>query len=82
MLSKGLLPALLETSSPTASARAQSLQELIHCHRGNYFSFAMEATLPESTVATLVERVPTSVQKDQKKWPHRLRYEVSFEVFN
>jgi predicted ATPase len=82
MLSKGLLPALLETSSPTASARAQSLQELIHCHRGNYFSFAMEATLPESTVMTLVERVPTSVQKDQKKWPHRLRYEMSFEVFN
>ena len=30
MLSKGLLPALLETPSPTAGARAQSLQELIH----------------------------------------------------
>lgn len=82
MLSRGLIPALLEAPGPGASARAQSLQEIIHCDHGDYFSFALEAALPEHIITILVGRAPVSVQKDQRHWPHKLRYEVRFQIFN
>ena len=82
MVSRGVMPALLEAPAPHARARAQSLQELIYCQRGASFAFALEAVLPDHIVRTLVERRPDSVRSDQKRWPHRLRYAVRFQIVN
>src|SRR5437667_673688 len=49
---------LRSTPKPLLQLQVHGLRacrNLFISHRGNYFSFAMEATLPESTVATLVE---------------------------
>ena len=47
ILSRGLIPAFLESPAIGESPRAQSLQELVHYRRGEYFGFAIEANLPE-----------------------------------
>lgn len=83
VLKRGVTAAFLEDPSPVGgSARAQTLQELAHCYRGDYFGFAIEAELPEDIVRTLVERLPTKAQADERKWAEKLRYEVRFQIFN
>lgn len=82
MVSRGIVAAFLEAPTLQSRARAQNFQELVHCHRGDYFAFALEAVLPENVVRTLVERTSPSVQADEKRWPHGLRYEVRLQIFN
>jgi predicted ATP-dependent endonuclease of OLD family len=65
-----LTQAFLEPSPSTSIARAQRLQELVHCYRGDSFSFALEAPLPQHVVLTL------------KRQFHLVRYEVRFQIFN
>lgn len=80
ILSRGLVPAFLESPIP-GSARAQSLQELIHYRLGDYFGFAIESDLPEEIIK-LLDDAPHSVIADNNKQPKRLRYEVRFQIFN
>src|SRR5436190_17735801 len=82
ILSRGLMAAFLETSPAIGAPRAQSLKELTHCHRGSDFGFVLEAELPEKIVSALVAKAPASVQENQRRWPHTLRYEIRFGIFN
>ncbi len=83
MLPQGeIIPAFLEESRTIHATRAQSLQELAHCYRSNYFGFALEAPLPQDITRALIGSAPTSLQAGRKRWPQLLRYEVRFEIFN
>jgi predicted ATPase len=83
ILRRGVTKAFLEDASPVGGgARARTLRELVHCYRGDYFSFAIEAQLPETIITTLVERQPESAKRDERRWANKLRYEVSFQIFN
>lgn len=83
VLKRGVTAAFLEDPSPVGGgARAQSLRELVHCYRGNFFGFAIEAQLPEGVVAALVDRLPDSTQANESRWPSKIRYEVRFQIFN
>ena len=82
MLVQGIIPAFLGESRTIHATRAQSLQELTHCYRGNYFGFALETPLSQDITRALIESAPTSLQAGRKRWPQLLRYEVRFEIFN
>ncbi len=82
MLVRGVVPAFLEAPLLGGNARSQSLQELVHYGRGDYFGFAIEATLPENVARELIEVSARSVQLDPKKQPYALRYEIRFQIFN
>jgi predicted ATPase len=82
ILSRGLVPAFLESPSIGGSPRAQSLQELVHYNRGNYFGFAIEAELPEEIRIKLLDDAPQSILIDKNKQPFSLRYEIRFQIFN
>jgi len=82
ILLRGLIAAFLETSPAIGTPRAQSLMELTHCHRGGDFGFVLEAELPEHVVSSLVTDASPSVQESQRRWPHTLRYEIRFGIFN
>lgn len=82
MLRRGVATSFLEAPLAGGIARSQSLQELVFQRLGNYFAFAIEFQLPESVRIDLLDRVPASIQSDERKHPTRLRYEVGFEVFN
>ena len=38
MVSRGIVSAFLEVTGLQGHARAQNFQELVHCHRGEYFA--------------------------------------------
>lgn len=82
ILSQGLVPAFLESPSIAGSPRAQSLQELVHYCRGEYFGFAIEAKLPQEIIINLLQYASAAVQKNSKRHPHSLRYEIRFQIFN
>ncbi|MEO1433801.1 MAG: AAA family ATPase [Cyanobacteria bacterium J06633_8] len=82
ILSRGLIPAFLESPAIGGSPRAQSLQELVHYKRGEYFGFAIEANLPEEIIHNLLQNSLLKVQQDSKQRPHCLRYEIRFQIFN
>src|SRR5437667_10290799 len=68
-----LTQAFLEPSPSTSIARAQRLQELVHCYRGDSFGFALEAPLPQPVLAALNLR-------PLKRNFHTVRYEVRFQI--
>lgn len=82
ILSRGLVPAFLESPSIAGSPRAQSLQELVHYRQGTYFGFAVEADLPEEVIIKLLQLASKSVQNDRSKHPYSIRYEIRFQIFN
>jgi hypothetical protein len=83
VLKRGVTAAFLEDPSPIGGgARAQSLGELIHCYRGDFFGFAVEAELSENIIKTLVERLPSKARANESRWPNKIRYEVRFQIFN
>ncbi|AFY57398.1 putative ATPase [Rivularia sp. PCC 7116] len=82
ILSRGLIPAFLESPAIGGSPRAQSLQELVHYSKGDYFGFAIEANLPQEIISNLLQNGSTEIQQDSKLHPHSLRYEIRFQIFN
>ncbi len=76
ILSKGLVPAFLESPSIARSPRAQNSQELVHYQEGNNFGFAIEANLPDSIIANFGHS-PLSQQ-----CPNHVRYEIKFRIVN
>lgn len=82
-LKRGVIAAFLEDPSPMGGgARAQDLAELVHCYRGDFFGFAIEAQLPANIVAELVERLPDTAKVNESRWPNKIRYEIRFQIFN
>ncbi|BAZ10920.1 hypothetical protein NIES4071_27440 [Calothrix sp. NIES-4071] len=75
ILSKGLIPAFLESPSIAGSPRALSLQELVHYQQGNNFGFAIEANLPESIIAN-------SLHTLNQQRPSHVRYEINFHIIS
>lgn len=76
---------------PDAPARAGSLNELVFAGRGDDFSLAVEARLPDAVQAKVLEgffaRLKTeqsrlAFQKDQKRWPTHVRYELGLRISN
>lgn len=71
-------------------ARADYAGDLIYKRAGNNFVLVVEAKLPESIVAELLEKQaarlnPRSVEKlraSPQHWFTRIRYEIEFELFN
>lgn len=83
VLKRGVTAAFLEDTSPVGgSPRAQTLRELIHLYRGDIFSFAIEALLPQGVVSSLEDRLTEKMRINPRRRPERLRYEVTFEIFN
>ncbi|MGI9059118.1 MAG: methylation-associated defense system AAA family ATPase MAD3 [Ktedonobacteraceae bacterium] len=80
--SNNLSQAFLETSPLTNALRTQRLRELTYCHMGDYFSFMLEAQLPQNIIADLVSDASERVQANPKRWPHTLRYEIRLQIFN
>lgn len=76
MIRYGLMAAFLEAPTLFGGARAESLPELIHKYRGDYFAFAIEAQLPDELIRNLLNYRTTSVQNDEKRWPRWIRYEL------
>jgi predicted ATPase len=83
ILKRGLTAAFLEDPSPVGgSPRAQTLRELVHHYRGDTFSFAVEARLPETILIGLQDRLTEKAKLDPRRRPASLRYEVTFEIYN
>lgn len=82
ILSRGLMPAFLETSPALGASRAQSLRELTHCYRGSDFGFVLEAALPDNIISALLIDASPSIQANQRRWLSMLRYEIRFGLFN
>lgn len=78
--------------SSESIARASSLRELVFAGRGDDFSFAIEAKLPETVQSKLVEGMFQRLSKaqrqktqspldiDKKRWPSHIRYELGLRV--
>lgn len=69
--------------------RAGSLNELVFAGRGDDFSLAVEARLPDSVQAKVLEgmftrlrseRARLAFQEDQQRWPTHIRYELGLRV--
>jgi ABC-type transport system involved in cytochrome c biogenesis ATPase subunit len=83
VLKRGVTAAFLEDASPMGGgARTQRLRDLIHCYRGDFFGFAVQAALPKNVVTTLVERLTPKMQVNESTWPSSVRYEIRFQIFN
>lgn len=78
--------------SSEGNARASSLRELVFAGRGDDFSFAIEAKLPETVQSRLVEgmfqrlsntqrqKTQSALEIDKKRWPSHIRYELGLRV--
>lgn len=70
--------------------RASSLRDLIFAGRGDEFSFALEAKLPEDVRNTLLDAIRNRgeinwerwIRNEPQRWPSHIRYELRLEVFN
>ncbi|MEO0771186.1 MAG: AAA family ATPase [Cyanobacteria bacterium J06649_4] len=82
LLKHGLIAAFLECPAAAGDPRANSLQELVHQGRGNYFWFAIEAELPKNIVSELIDVATKAVQSNEKRHPQKIRYELKLEIFN
>lgn len=69
--------------------RAASMNELVFAGRGNDFSLAVEARLPEAVQAKVLEgmfarlrseRSRLAFQQDQRRWPTHIRYELGLRI--
>lgn len=76
---------------PDALPRAGSLNELVFAGRGNDFSLAIEAKLPETIQSRVVEgmfsrlkseKAKLAFHEDQKRWPTHIRYEIGLRISN
>lgn len=71
-------------------ARAGSLRELIFAGRGDEFSFALEAKLPEDVRNAVLGAMRNRgdinwdrwVREEPQHWPTHIRYELRLEIFN
>ena len=78
--------------SSESKARASNLRELVFAGRGDDFSFAIEAKLPEEVQSKLIEgmfqrlskaqrqKTQSALEIDKKRWPSHIRYEVGLRV--
>ncbi len=86
MLEGDVPAAFLEVPAINGSPRAQSLQELVHHGRGEFFSFAIEVKLPEHIAEELINpdrrQVPKNILANPQKAPRAMRYELRLEIFN
>ena len=82
LLKHGLIAAFLEKPAAAGDPRANSLQELVHQGRGNYFWFAIEAELPHNIITDLLDDASSSVLRDERRHPAKVRYEIKLEIFN
>lgn len=86
MLDVDVPAAFLQLPAQNGSPRAQTLQELVHHQRGEFFSFAIEVKLPDHIAEELVNsdrrQVPKTIQANPQKAPKALRYELGLEIFN
>lgn len=76
---------------PNAPPRAGSLKELVFAERGNDFSFALEARLPQEVQSRVLqgmfsrlrtEKSRLALQGDESRWPTHIRYELGLRIFN
>ena len=86
MLEGDVPAAFLQVPAINGSPRAQSLQELVHHGRGEFFSFAIEVKLPEHIAEELINpdrrQVPKNILANPQKSPRAMRYELRLEIFN
>jgi hypothetical protein len=82
ILMRGLIPAFIEAPLSDGAPRTQNLMELTHCYRGHDFGFVLEADIAEEAVTALVADAPLSTRENPGRWPHTVRYEIRFEIFN
>jgi predicted ATPase len=74
--------AFLEKVSGKHGVRAKGLNELVYRGDGEWFSFAVEATLPQEQQDNLLLRLPGEITNYPERYPTHLRYEVEFVIFN
>jgi predicted ATPase len=76
---------------PELPPRAGSLNELVFAGRGSDFSLALEARLPDTVQAKVLEgmfaRLRTeksrlALQEDRRHWPTHVRYELGLRISN
>jgi predicted ATPase len=91
MLSQRSIQKAFFSSTPThPRPRADFAPDLIYKRAGNNFILAVEAKLPQSIIADLLEKKvrrlkPSAVQTlrdSPHRWLTRIRYEIEFELFN
>lgn len=74
---------------PDLPPRAASLDELVFASRGQDFTLAVEARLPQAVQAKVLEgmyarlrteRSRLAFQEDQRRWPTHIRYELGLRI--
>lgn len=74
---------------PEHPARASSLNELVFAGRGDDFSLAVEARLPDMVQSKVLEgmfakkrseRTRQALQEDRSQWPTHIRYEIGLRI--
>jgi len=74
---------------PDEPARAGSLDELVFAGRGSDFSLALEARLPDTVQAKVLEGIFTRIKtekarlafhEDKDRWPTHVRYELGLRI--
>ncbi|MFJ9431107.1 AAA family ATPase [Streptomyces sp. NPDC101490] len=71
--------AFLIAQGDSPAARAHTLQELVHCGRGQEFTLTVEASLDEEVARRLASESTGAWNRNP---PTHLRYELRLEIFN
>lgn len=82
IVSRGLVSAFLDEVPTLASPRAQSLQELVHLYRDDWFGLALEAKLPEFIKRDQIGWAAAGKRSYDELMPDRIRYELRCQIFN
>ncbi|GAA6623911.1 methylation-associated defense system AAA family ATPase MAD3 [Scytonema sp. NUACC26] len=80
VLSKGLVPAFLESPSITGGRRVDSLRNLIYKQQGDNFGFAIEAQLPQEVISQLLKPEAFNVVTSKILHPQYVRYELNLKI--
>jgi predicted ATPase len=74
---------------PELPSRAGNLSELVFAGRGNDFSLAVEARLPDAVQSKVLEglfarkrteRSRQALREDRRRWPTHIRYEIGLRI--
>ncbi|MUG94457.1 AAA family ATPase [Scytonema sp. UIC 10036] len=80
ILSKGLVPAFLESPSIPGGRRVERLRHLLYKQQGDNFGFAIEAHLPQEVISQLLKPEALSAVTTRNLHPQSVRYEINLKI--
>jgi predicted ATPase len=80
ILSKGLVPAFLESPSIPRGRRVNNLRDLLYKRQGDNFGLAIEAHLPQEVISHLLKPEEIRILTSKDLSPQHIRYEINLKI--